>query len=430
MRFTNYFLSYLLILIAPLDVAAKGLSLKDLIDYAVKNSPTYKNSLNSLTINEMQKENAFANFLPSLDIQTLQGYRNGEPLAPANELSSQLQLSLATRLYDNGSKFINYDSTHLRYLQSQVELERDLAQLCLEISREYYNYLISSQLLSIQNSQYKLLQKQFLSVKSLYRQGRQKRIDFVRFKARVQRANLSKKQAEITRKRSLVELKRILAWKDDLLVIESSSKVSLNINKIPSIVPDIENHYETKIANYEREINDFTIDLEKRKYWPEVSLDTGVTYNNSEYLRGIDSFEENRQTDWSAVLSVRFNLWDWGVRRRNVAISRLQTSTANNIVTNRLLSLRTQIDVLILNIVQEKENYQLNKELMSLERKNFTAIKKSYRNGKTTFLDLINSLDNYTAAQQSYFTNFYQLKNSLAEYYFHEGTLYEKIQTN
>lgn len=423
----SIFYFILSVFISPSLTLAKGLSLNELVEFALKNSPSYKNTINSLSISEMQKSNAFSTSLPSLDIQTVQGYQDSEPVETESELSSELKLSLSAKLYDNGSNFINHDRFKKQHLKRVIELKRDRAKLCLGISNEYYNYLLSSQVLKIQISQYQLLQKQFQSIQSLYRQGRKKRIDFVRFKARLQRANLSKKQALITQSKSLEELKEMLAWGDSPLIIGTVENKNLNLQDWPLKPPQLNNHYESKIANYDREINDFSIDLQKRKYLPEVYFDAGASYTNADYLSDSDSFRDDRQTDVSALLTVKFNLWDWGIRRRHLSISRLEVANLNNGISEKLLSVRAQINKLMLNIAQEKENYELNKELMGLEKKNFNSINTSYKEGQTTFLDLINSLDNFTAAQESYYRNYYQLKNSIAEYYFHEGTLYEKI---
>lgn len=409
----------------------KALSLQDLVEHALKNSPTYLNAVNNLAISKLNNKNSAAAFLPSLDLETVQGYQSGDPVEPVDNWPGRLQLALGATLYNNGSNFINYKQSKLGVERSRIELEQAKAQICLEISNEYYNYQLATKLLEVQEAQYSLLQKQFRSVEEMYQNGYKKRIDFVRFKTRLRRANLSRKQSNIVKEKSLIELKRILAWKNSPLNIKADSSFNFE-NKLKEASTDtvaIQNHYIYKTAAFSKEINQLGVGFERRKYWPEVFVNTGLNYQNNDYLSGLDSFEDNKQLDWFALLTFRYNLWDWRIRRRNLKSSKLTAGVLNNSIESDLLSLRARIDRLKIDIIQQGENYFLNKELVELERGNFSFINNSYKSGKTTFLDLIGALDNYTSAQESYYNNLYLLKKSISEHYFNKGDLYEKIKT-
>jgi len=70
---------------------------------------------------------------------------------------------------------------------------------------------------------------------------------------------------------------------------------------------------------------------------------------------------------------------------------------------------------------------QSSKELIDLEKQTYDSISRDYRNGILTFLDFINAFNNYKTAQESYYRNFFNLQNSLSEYKYHKGKLYESI---
>lgn len=419
----------ILISLSSMKLFAKPLELKELINHAITHSPSFKNSINNLTITELRKENAFSSFLPSLDLEAIHGLRDGNPLDPFDKYPSELQLSLTSTLYNNGTNFINYDRAKFENKAGLIELERDRSLLCLNLSREYYNYTLAAKVLQVQEFQYALLKKQFRSIENQYRQGRKTRIDYIRFKARLQRADLSMQQAQVTKSKSIEEIKKIINWSTDLLEIFVEEKIELK-DQIPTKIPSLEDHYDYQLAQLGKSINQFDVTLAKRRYWPELFFNANASYTNSDYSQGFDSFSDKRQTNWEALITLRFNLWDWGTRKRNLTIATIEKETRNNTIDDNLLVLQSTINKLLLDIKQQKKNYLLNNELVLLEKNNYETIEQSYRSGRSTFLDLINALNNYTSSQESFYRDLFQLKSFIAEYQHHQGTLYETIQNN
>ena len=404
-------------------LAANPLKLSDLVGYALEHSPVYKSSRNSLEMSELKLRNSFYGFFPSLDFQAVQGYRDGG--IERGEWSGDLTLTLNSRLYRNGLNLLNYQQSRLEKERSTLERERMREQLCLELAREYFNYSLTVKISRVQNVQQKLLEKQFKSVEFQYKQGRKKRIDYVRFKARLQRARLGVQQANIIKKRGLEEIKRIMGWKDGDFQVLALEPSGFDVRKVPKNIPNFEKHYEYKMADLGRRINEYAVVRERKKYWPELFLTADASYLRPDYWSGGEG-----RTDVSALLTIKFNLWDWGERRRNVAIANLERMNKDNSLEQSLLSLKGTLNKLVLDIKQRKGSFLLNKELVALEKNNYATLEKNYRLGMTTFLDLINALNDYTNSQESWLQDFFQLKNLMAEYYFHQGDLYETIKNN
>jgi len=412
------------------SVQANTFSLKKLVKEALRSSPAYKISKANLSTSQLQQKNSFSAFLPSLDIQAVQGYQNQKPINPENKWSNELRLSLNSQIYNNGTNFLNYKRSKLSLLRSKVQFEQSIAQICLDISSEYYNYSLLSEILKIEKFQLSLVRKQFRSIKDQYQQGRKTRIDFIRFKSRLQRAKLSKKRAEINKSKSIEDIKRLIAWTGKTLSIKAEPIKPLRRNIFSKPIPSLDNHYVSRIAATSKTINQIGIDLERRKYWPEISVDAGASYTNSSYLRGLNSFSNDYQTDWSALLTIEFNLWDWGIRKRNIALQKNEVSRLNSRIDNDLLTINSDLEKLVFDIDQQKDNYFLNRELVTLEKSNYKTIKGDYQRGKASFLDLVNSLNDLTSAKVSYLNSYYQTKLLLAQYFFHQGNLHEKILNN
>lgn len=401
--------------------------LKGLIDYALKNSPSFKIASNQLKIAEINKENALSSFFPMLNLQTIQGFRDSKPEQTDDKWKSSLELSLDAKLYDNGNNIYNYDQSKLEQTKSILELKATQNKLILEITEEYFNYLLGFRLLDIQNLQYSFLFKKYNSIENQYKQGLKTRLDYLRFKSKLQKSDLTKKQALNNQSKIIERLKSLIGWREDILVVQIPVNTKIDLVKIPQIAPPLEFHFTNQIAKIEREINYFTVKRVERKYWPELYLDTGITYTNPDYIDDWNDNQNDEGTNWSALLTLKFNIWDWGIRKRNLISQRITNRNFNYTNDNLILRLKSDINILMLNLAQQTQNFILNKELEKLEKNNFNSLNNDYKNGKTSFLDLSQSLDNYVQAQQASTQNYYELKSSLAEYYFHEGTLYEKI---
>lgn len=403
----------------------KGLSLKELVDYALSNSPVFLNSQNNLSLAQLQVDNAFSTFLPALDLETRQGVRESDPDAFSENTFSDLNISLSSTIYNNGTNFINYDRSKLQEDVREIELERDRSQLCLDLSREFFRYAQSMKILEVQKYQLSHLKKQYRSIESQYKQGIKTRIDFIRFKARLQRAQLTLQQAEVVIAKSLEDIKRIINWKGEMLEVSFSRYLNINL-PLSKRTPPLDAHFDFRIAEIQKKINQFDVTLEKRRYWPEVFLESNASYRNND----LGSFSDERQFQWEGALRFRFNLWDWGLRKRNVTIAEIQKTRRANVLDRGLIDLKATIQKLVLDINQIEKNYILTKELVELEKNNYETLERSYRNGRSSFLDLINSLNNYTNSQESFYRDLFRLKTLLFELQYHEGNLYENIQSS
>ena len=402
----------------------KEFQLKDLIKHALMHSSMSKNSTQRLRINHFKVRNAISQFFPSLDIKTDLGYRKDGMTPPDTPLTTGLTLSLSETLYNNGENITAYHIAQQENSRSFVEYTRDQSQICLDVITEYTNYSLLTHLLEVQKAHHQLITQQFESTEQEYKRGGRKRIDFLRLKAEFQRNQLSISKAETSINQSIEQIKSVIGFMSTSLKINPMRITEMDYKSIDAkeIEDILKNHYEYKIANYSKDINKLQVRLEKRKYWPSITADASMSYLQSNH-----EFYRSDPINLSAFITLRYNLWDWGIRKRNLSIAQATSYIQNNNIDQELLRLKTQIEQLFLDIKEQIDNLQLNKELVDLERQNYQSITRDYRNGILTFLDFMNASNNYRTTQESYYTFFFNLKKNLSEYEHHKGILYENI---
>ena len=417
-----FFLLFGQIFLAP-DACAKSFDLKGLVQYALQHSAAIKSSHNNLLISQLKNKNALYSFFPSLELDSVQGYQS--ELGPWKK---NLTLSLSQSLYNNGYNLIEYSKAKKLRARNALEHIRNKNKICLEIFKEYANYSLLTHISDIQKVQYQSLLKQFRSIKKRYRLGEKARIDFLRFKARLQRAKISQINAQNSIDQSNQELRSVINYQEGSLALGPMTPdyQEIALGGIESI---LDNHFNLKIFNYQKKINADSLQMEKRKYGWKLHLSGNLKYASFDYTDKASLFS-NDNFQLEALLTFSYPLWDWMTSGRNIAIKRMETISLDHQIDAEILTLKTQIQRLLLNINQQQKEIKLGKRLVDLEQNNYRSQEMAYHNGQASFLDLIRAIENVTYAKTAYYRDIFNLKTYLAQYQYHQGTLYENIIKN
>lgn len=408
------------------------LNLKQAIDYALEHSPTLNSSVREKSIREMEKENSIASFLPSLDLSATHGFRKTTPISgsmPSHLWGGEATVSLTETLYDNGSSLTKFRISKLNSERAEIFFRRERDLLCKEVGLEFLQFSLASKLLGIQQEQHQLLKKQYESVAGRYHQGLTVRKDFLRFKTQLSRSNIDLVNSENSVEKSTRELNRLLAVPLDL---QTNIEFILDEQKIQwgqlsKISVQFEKHYDFQVAMIQKKIDDLEFNLIDRKYWPEIFLDSAVTYHAFSPTGSPTTSANKDQLEWSAMLTLKYNIWDWGIRRKNAEVAQQRKSIQSNEIDAKLFVVRSEIERLLLDLKQLTDRFKLSEELLALEKTNLSLLNKEYQNGRTQFLDLITGLKDLADAKVKYFTAFYELKRGILSLQYHQGTLYESI---
>jgi outer membrane protein TolC len=292
-------------------------------------------------------------------------------------------------------------------------------------------YSLAQSLAEVQEQQFNIINKQYQSVANQYQQGVKTRRDYLRFKTELRRAEIDLQTSRTATEKSRLELMRLLGYemKDGIaafdfkpIEIQTSS-----VGPIPTRAPAIDEHYQYRIAALQKKIYENDVYIIKRAYWPELFASAGVTYHSGDYLADNVAINENETTSWNALLTLKFNLWDWGSRRRNVAVAEIRKSQAENTIANDLNSFAAENQKLMLELQQSAKNFSLAQELLSLESNSYNFLDAEYRRGQANYLDIIVGLRDFLSSKVQMYTSYYELREQLLKYHYYEGHLYESL---
>lgn len=408
------------------------LDLKKAVQFAVERSPSLEAIRREVTITDMQKKNSLSVMLPQLDLSSRHGLSDRDPSLGLNRHVSEFGLGVTETLYDNGISLLNYDSSKINRRIAQLSYENERDRLAYSIASQFLELSLVTRLLEVQKTQYDIIQRQFNSISSQYKQGVKTRRDYLRFKSELRRSEIQLQNAQTRVQNTSADLIKLLASTSEVsstaFRFEAEPVAVATVKSVPKQKPKVENHWIFQVAKLRSEIFENEIDIARRNYYPNVDLRGGASYGSNNYWKTGSDFKDNDFTSWNAILTVNFNLWDWGIRNRNIMIAKDRKIQREKTIETELNEFIAANEKLMTNLVLSNNNFVTAQELLTIETEGYAFLESEYRNGRVTYLDLILGLRDLLNAKIQMFTSFYDLRTQLLQYKYHQGSLYEEFR--
>ena len=416
-----------------------ALGLSEAVRYAVDHSPVLDSARRSARIGVFESSSALARLFPAADLNSIHGIQGQNPTLTENPWNSQLTLSITENLYDNGESWTRRKVADLNRQLSALSLLKTRERLCADIAHEFYRFSLNTKLLDVQQRHHQLLKKQFESMSSQYRQGLKTRKDYLRFRTQLQSSEIKLLNSRNLIDESRTELNRLLGApldREPALVLTFVPEEPKPVTPaIPLQPPAFTNHYEYRVSAIQREIDENNEALIRRKRWPEVFLSSTLNYQYSNYLGSSHSGAGDsatgsplsRQLSWNTLLNLRYSIWDWGTRSRDASVAEERRMIGANQLTQELLKVRASLADITRQLGKSKADHELSRELLDLSKQSFAYLEEEYRQGKLSYLDLVGGFKDLLESNELYYRSYFNLMQNLAQYRYHEGTLYETL---
>ncbi|MEK6624543.1 MAG: TolC family protein, partial [Bdellovibrionota bacterium] len=327
------------------------IDLKSAILFATENSPDFDSLKRQLNVSELEQQSAVARLLPSLDLTATHGIKDTSPRTNVGPWNSEFNLGLTESLYDNGVNLSNYRIAVLTKNQAEVNFQDQKNIIGLNIVSQFLAYSLNVKLLEIQDKQFKFVNKQHDLISRDYYQGIKTKKDFLRFKTQVNRSEIDLINAKNAVDKSRQELQKLIGIDLNSNIDVEFLPISLdNVeNEIADSLINLEQHLQHKSAQIQKEINQISSDLVARKNLPEWFISTGISYGSSNYLKTGQSLSDNGQVAWNALLTVKYNFFDWGIRSRDREVAAQKNIIQSNALDSTLLNLKSILNQLKIN---------------------------------------------------------------------------------
>lgn len=411
-------------------------SLPRLTELAEQNSPAIKAAKADLDTAKLNYEISARQWYPTLDLKTDVGLRGSNPTDPAwpqTPWQSNFDLTANETLYDNGTALTKWEIARNAYDRALVEYELARDQQLLKVANAWYDWSAALENREILENNRDMLRRQHNVLEVQYKQGIKTKRDVLRIETEMRRLELDVLNSDndidldFQKMSAFVGVSREELQKEDIEGDEAKPFMKMD-DRMDDLKP--EDHRKARIFKFLEKESSLATRMVERNYWPQVSVTGTAGYHNQDYIYNSAStgWDMNRKPFWSGIVTLTYNLWDWGVRSRQLEVARVAESKVISTDKQALLDLSSDLRNVMLQLHSFRENVKMTRELLVLEQQSYAILEAEYRNGRAQYLDLITNLKSFIDARSKFIASYYGLKKQQILYYFHQGVLYENLR--
>lgn len=370
--------------------------------------------------------------LPRLLVESAGTYSSSEPA-----WSSSGQLVLRQSLYDGGKAWSSLSRGRLARERAVIEEKRAREKMALAVlkafalcSRLERNRVASRRKLELLESQFDLVRRQF-------RQGRKTQRDYQLLEAELERGRLGVENVEnelFAAFRQLEATVGVGGASSDLLGLDF-----IGVERILSLKKWVDAEAAFNPESQSLELSSLRLEVEdrglsvaeaRREYWPVLSLNASAAYGSNSFVGpGAGSWGDRDASNLGVGLQLNWTLWDFGGVPARVAQARVDKSLEELRYHQKKLELASEHRTLLQNIDRQSRVLTVQQRIRDLERRTFRDIEREYREGRSTYLDLITGLERDVQAELNFENEAYSYFIALAELLELKGILYDHAKT-
>ena len=402
-------------------------TLARVINHGLQHAPRIQAVNERLKAASLRSSGSEAAYLPSLDFGASHGVARALPSDGESPYRSNFNLTLSQKIYDNGETGLNLDVSRIGHDRATLAALQAREQFVLDVASAFYHLCSVRLSLTVSGAKLKSVEKQRRALKQQVEQGFKTPRDLVRLDALQQRAQTSIIDAEAAVKKAVADLVR-LSGIDGPVTAESFALISPAATEpVFPALPSWEQTFEARLAKFDDHQADKEIELLRRKNGPEVYVTAQGGYGASDYMGTGEPIYDRDAASLSAMVELKYNLWDGGRKSRDLGAALADKAADAATRRDTLAQLKANLDTLGIDRDRKLAALKSARLLMTMERQSYKDLETAYREGKTTYLDLVTALDSVTQAELSHDAAYFALLELSAKFRYYEGTTYETL---
>ncbi|MFD2864994.1 TolC family protein [Mucilaginibacter antarcticus] len=401
------------------DTISGAITLKQSIEYALRNQPAVKQAAIDQQINEKDIRIGLSGWLPQLgSVGSYNHYIKGSPVpattpgvfSTIDEFSS-LSFQASQTIYNNdvflASKTANY--SRLYYQQNTVSTQINVVS---DVSKAFFSVLLSQKQLNIISQNITRLQRSLKDATSRYQAGVVDKIDS-------KQATIALNNELATRKTTQESINGKLAYLKQIMGVNPRTEVSLSYDSTSyerdalidtNQVVNVNNRVEFQLLQTQKNLRNLNVDYYKWGFLP--SLSAVGNYNFNYFNNQFKDLYKNAIPVGYVGLSMNLPIFQGTRRLQNLSKAKLQVQRTDQDIVNTQNTINTQY---IQALASYKSNYvtwQTLKQNVELARDVYNVVSLQYREGIKTYLDVIVSQSDLRTSELNYYNALFQLLSS------------------
>ncbi|MFA6085861.1 TolC family protein [Mucilaginibacter sp.] len=409
------------------DTSVAVVTLKQSIDFALKNQPLLKQAYIDEQINERDIRIGLSDWLPQIGTTGQYQHYFQRPavvaggagtggggtqpnLAVAHNVSN-LGLQASQVLYNNDVLLASRASKYSRkYFKESTESSKiDLAS---DVSKAFYDVLLSQRQLEIINEDIVRLRRSLKDAYSRYQAGVVDKTDYKQATIALNNSLATRKTTEEAIKSKNAYLKQVMGLNPDKKLVLSYDTAKLQVEALIDTNQAINynNRIEYRQLQTQKNILNLNVSYYKWSFLPSLSAIGG--YSLAYFNDSFSKLYSNGYPTSFAGLSLTFPIFQGGRRLQNLSKARLQVERNDQDLVNSRNAINSEYVASLSAYKSNYNNWQVLKENVNLATDVYKVVELQYREGIKTYLDVIVSQADLRTAQLNYYNALYQLLSS------------------
>ncbi|MEO7212534.1 TolC family protein [Mucilaginibacter sp.] len=436
---TNIVLFFPVLLFAQTssDTAAASYTLKQSVDFALKNQPLLKQAYIDEQINERDINIGLSAWLPQVNSSSsIQHYfqrptgaatgaggggTGAQNLAIAHNVST-LGVTASQALYNNDVVLASKASKYSRQYYKQ-NTESNKIDLASDVSKAFYDVLLSQRQLDIINEDIVRLRRSLKDANARYQAGVVDKTDYKQATISLNNALASHKQTQEAIKSKTAYLKQVMGYNPDRRIILAYDSAALQTEAAidTNEIINYNNRIEFRLLETTKNLQNLNVSYYKWGFLPSLSATAGysLAYFN-------DTFSKLYNTGYPTSyvgLGLTFPIFTGTKRLQNLAKARLQVQRTDLNIENTRNAINTEYTQALASYKSNYTNWQYLSENVTLAKDVYKVVDLQYREGIKTYLDVIVSQADLRTAELNYYNALFQLLSSKIDLQRALGTL-------
>lgn len=415
-----------------LPAQSLNLSLMDCRRLALENNEKVKTADNAVEKAKLDREIAFAQYLPKVDGSLTMVHMQNQDLL---EIGDVLGVQLQTR----GTYLAGINVTLPLYTGGQLTAANRLARIGQTVSEEQLRKVRMQVIADVDNAYYTLISvRSKVQMLEAYAQQMQELYDQVKLAADVQMATandllrITTKQNEVSYQLQKARngeqlcglaLANIIGTDFEQTIIPTdtilSVAISSQLNEDFSARPDL------LLLQQQVKVNEVLVKKERANYLPTLALIGAYSYHDNLKLKGEMNLPTGKTLDYNhtirggspyAMLALKLPIFHWGAELKKVKKAKLSLSDSQLQLQQLERSMRVEVRRAVQNITDGQRMVETATVGRQQADENLRVMREKYNNQLCTMTDLLDAQSQWQQARSNLIEAQTQLKIYETEY--------------
>lgn len=360
-----------------LSLSLYALNIEEAIDRAMKNNPTLKEKQELFKASQAQTDLAWSPFKPRLDLSYSYS-RFSQANFVGADAASAADATLGYNLFNGFSDLFLLKEQQESEAAARYAHEAGKADLKLQVTHAYINYLRSQEQIIVANETIRLLQQQSNDAENFFKQGIFAKNDYLQVEVELSLAQQAQLNAKRNIKIAFYHLKKLLGG--ELLPDEKLENLTKEYTALmPSELKEqmLRNRSELKLLQAQNRALDFSYKAAVSNYLPVIDAEVKYQVSGDDYIpQGGKNFQIHDQK--SASVFFKWALYGGGAGQAQRAALLHQKSAGDERLNELFLELDFQLGQAIEAYRLARNQIKVAQQALDQAKENFRITKNQY----------------------------------------------------